>query len=102
MKHFVSLIQRRLAACFVMSVALVAIAFSVVAAVISTRTDAVQWVDYTGTNFFRINTTLGAPLQVINGSTVNTAVLSTNRQFLGGTGVTNTLIIRNGLIVGIQ
>jgi hypothetical protein len=78
--------------------------FTVAAGVISTRTAPEQWVDLTGTNFVGISSASGAPFVVTKGTNVYTAIVSTNLAFLhfNGTGGTNTLVIRNGLIVDIQ
>ena len=61
-----------------------------------------EFVDYTGTNRIVIGSSLQTPIQIWYGTNVNTGITSTNRQFLGGTGVTNTFLIRDGIITGIQ
>jgi hypothetical protein len=55
--------------------------------------------DSTGTNWMTWSNSGLAPTFYVNGT--NYTGITTNRQFLGGTGITNTLVIRNGYIVDI-
>jgi hypothetical protein len=56
------------------------------------------WVGAGGTNAFTLNSS-AVPVITYHGT--NWTALTTNRQFLGGTAVTNYLQIVNGVIVGI-
>jgi hypothetical protein len=79
----------------------VAAAFPLLAQVVSTAVTPVRWVDATGTNFVGIASSSGAPFTLQQGTNSYTGI-TTNRAVLFGTGITNTLVIKNGLIVGIQ
>lgn len=76
--------------------AAIAMMLATAAVIVNRNPTPAVWYDYTGTNGVQIANDLGAPISILTGGVWTNGIASTN--VVG----TNTLIIRNGLVVGIE